>query len=43
MEVSMQTIDANRKIFSNLTQNSEIVVGPKSYGTSTKTLLSVLL
>ena len=28
---------ANRKI-SNLTQNSEIVVGPKSYGTSTKTL-----
>ena len=34
MEVSMQT----ENFFSNLTQNSEIVVGSKSYGTSTKTL-----
>ena len=32
---------ANIKFFSNLTQNSEIVVGPKSYGTSTKRLKAI--
>ena len=36
MEVSMQT-----GIGSSLTQNSKIVVGPKPYGTSTKTLIAL--
>ena len=32
---------ANRNIDLNLTQNSKIVVGPKPYGTSTKTLTAL--
>ena len=36
--VTYGSLYANSKILSNLTQNSEIVVGPKSYGTSTKHL-----